>query len=76
MARVTINDNVVILVRKIKLSIWGTQSLRIIDNLVILVEKCNGPTWNLRPYSKSSLTLNEWRFILSFPCVPFPFLNS
>jgi hypothetical protein len=31
---------------------------------------------NLRPYSKSSLTLNEWRFNLSFSWVSMLFLNS
>jgi hypothetical protein len=31
---------------------------------------------NLRPYSKSSLTLNEWRFNLSFSRVSMLFLNS
>jgi hypothetical protein len=39
----------------------------------------NGKTENvivLRLYSKSSLTLKEWRFNLSFPWVPMPFLNS
>jgi hypothetical protein len=29
-----------------------------------------------RPYSKSSLTLNEWRFNLSFSWAPTLFLNS
>jgi hypothetical protein len=31
---------------------------------------------DLRPYSESSLTLNEWRFNLSFPGVSMMFLNS
>jgi hypothetical protein len=30
----------------------------------------------IRPYSKSSLTLNEWRFNLSFSLVSVLFLNS
>jgi hypothetical protein len=31
---------------------------------------------DIRPYSKSSLTLNEWRFNLSFSWVSVLFLNS
>jgi hypothetical protein len=31
---------------------------------------------DLRPYSKSSLTLNEWKFNLSFSRVSLLFLNS
>ena len=34
------------------------------------------PKDDLRLYSKSSLTLNEWRFNLSFPWVSMLFLNS
>jgi hypothetical protein len=32
--------------------------------------------WDYRPYSKSSLTLNEWKFNLSFARVLLLFLNS
>jgi hypothetical protein len=32
--------------------------------------------WHFHPYSKSSLTLNEWRFNLSFSSVSMLFLNS
>jgi hypothetical protein len=32
--------------------------------------------WGLRPYSKSSLTLNEWKLNLSFSRVSLLFLNS
>jgi hypothetical protein len=48
-------------------SIWKT--------LVRVDERYRTP-WLLRPYSKSSLTLNEWRFNLSFPWVSVLFLNT
>jgi hypothetical protein len=43
----------------------------------MLVPSLRGRTWSRgRIYSKSSLTLNEWRFNLSFPWVSMLFLNS
>jgi hypothetical protein len=45
---------------------------KIIDQQTLLHAKY----WAVRPYSNSSLTLNEWRFNLSFSWVSMLLLNS
>ena len=57
------------------LSNWENRELKR-NEFGYVIAFISSNSYGLRPYSKSSLSLNEWRFILSFVCLSFRFLNS